>query len=274
MKRTALSLFLACLSIPVLLSTPAFGGDIELRPIDKLSLDSILSQISTIPTEGEASYLYKECKNGDALSCSALGLLYQNGDSVTKDKQLSINLLGLSCAKGYGGGCADLAYRYKTGFIVNRDRTRAAKLYKRACDLRNGLGCGEFGAALFHGKGIEKSIKEALPYLELACHNGHSESCPLAAKIYERGTEVEKDEFSAAHFYQAGCYAVIAGDCDEAKELTFRLLAGTCPTTGTYRCWDMAYWLKNHLEEACSFDQTASCQQLDNLDKKIIKILN
>lgn len=90
----------------------------------------------------KATQLYqKACNSGEALGCSNLGLLYEDGQGVNQDYQKAAQLYQKACDSGDAGGCLGLGLLYKNGQGVRQNFSTAKQYYGKACDLGIQIGC-------------------------------------------------------------------------------------------------------------------------------------
>ena len=66
----------------------------------------------------------KACDGGDAAGCGSLGLMYQNGQGVTRDEFKAVSLYRKACDNGNARGCTDLGWMTELGLVLARTRKR------------------------------------------------------------------------------------------------------------------------------------------------------
>ena len=81
------------------------------------------------------------CDKGDEERCHALGLMYLNGEGVSKDILKAIELFTKACDGGNGEACFYLARFYVSGTEVRKDLEQAKKLFRKACADGYDKGC-------------------------------------------------------------------------------------------------------------------------------------
>jgi len=119
---------------------------------------------------GEAADKRKACKNGDGLSCTNLGYMYDVGN------------------KG-----------------VPQDFNEAAKLYQKGCDLGSAVGCGNLGDMYVKGDGIEQNYNKGFALNKKGCEGNASEACIGLGYQYEKGLGVPANNQQAFTFYKKAC---------------------------------------------------------------------
>ncbi len=113
-------------------------------------------------------------KHGDAQAQYALALLYEYGsETISRDKQKSLQLLQLSAQKQIAGACLYMGLKHEHGNGVAQDFEKAICYY--LCAVRQDWPMAQFFLADFYarGKGVEKSIPTALALLDLARKHGY-----------------------------------------------------------------------------------------------------
>ena len=91
-----------------------------------------------------AQLCQKACDGGEAVGCTALGFLYQNGQGVKQNYQKAAQLYQKACDSGEAGGCAILGVSYQNGQGVKQNFSTAKQYYGKACDLGLQLGCDNY----------------------------------------------------------------------------------------------------------------------------------
>jgi hypothetical protein len=79
--------------------------------------------------------LHRACDvGGQAVACTALGLMHHQGNLVPFDVAKAVYFFNVACAYGDAEGCTNLGAAYLTGEGVPQDRAKATKLFKYGCD--------------------------------------------------------------------------------------------------------------------------------------------
>ena len=86
----------------------------------------------------------KACDSGEAVGCSNLGFLYENGQGVKQNYQKAAQLYQKACDGGNAVGCSNLGVSYNNGRGVKQDFYTAKQYYGKACDLGLQLGCDNY----------------------------------------------------------------------------------------------------------------------------------
>jgi TPR repeat protein len=142
----------------------------------------------------EASLLASQrCDNGDAASCSDLGVWYLGGErGLAKNVARATALFGQACDHGDANGCDRLGDRYRLGdSVLPKDLNRAATLYKQACAGRSASGCDHLGERYFYGEGgFPKDLARARAFYKQACDGGAPSGCEHLGTIAAAETTV------------------------------------------------------------------------------------
>lgn len=86
-------------------------------------------------------YFEKSCKSKNVQACFNLGVMYEYGEGVKKDRSKAIVFYTQACDGGEGAGCGSLGVMYEYGMGVSKDIKKAKEFYQKACDLGNEEGC-------------------------------------------------------------------------------------------------------------------------------------
>ncbi len=124
------------------------------------------------------------CADGNAVACSALGFVYEEGLGVPKDAARAATLYRQACDQGNALGCLNLGRLNEEGLGVSKDLARAALLYERACDGRSALGCSILGRLHRVGSGVAPDLARAAGFYQRACdgENAAATVCPLGER--------------------------------------------------------------------------------------------
>lgn len=80
--------------------------------------------------------------NGNTVGCILLGVMYIEGNGVSKDIARGIELVGWACHRGNATACSQSGRAYRDGDGVDKDEARARVYFERACKK------GEFNACV------------------------------------------------------------------------------------------------------------------------------
>jgi len=88
------------------------------------------------------------CRDDEAASCSALGVMYELGEGVPRDAARALVLYEKACADDNERSCVNLGAALSRGVGTTQDEHRAGLLLSKACDAGEMLGCAILGQAL------------------------------------------------------------------------------------------------------------------------------
>lgn len=151
---------------------------------------------------------------GDAEGMGRLARAYRLGQGVQKDHAEAKKLYEQAIAAGYAAGKVGLGHMYRLGTGAEKDETKACDLYYSAAEQRIAGGMYYYGRCLEDGLGNrEKSPQDAEQWYRKALEVD-KDYCYVyigLARLYTRGTGVEKNLEEAAKIYKSaeerGCTA-------------------------------------------------------------------
>ena len=168
------------------------------------------------------------CQHGSGMACLTLGVLWNEGRVVPRDRAESAknfahacdlkmqyacpSLMALvkengpgiprpSCELGDGESCFILASLYYAGGGVPKNPTTAVTLFRQSCTDGWSRGCGGLAECYRAGQGIAADPALASTYFEKACRGGVEASCFSVATMYR----IMKDEARARQRFQQAC---------------------------------------------------------------------
>jgi TPR repeat protein len=135
-----------------------------------------------------------ECRSGDPLACSQLGIWAQYGlAGVTRDEERAAELQQRACDLGAGVGCFNLAAQRLHGIGVPKDialstalQVEAARLHERSCDAGANVWCVNLGMMLLLGQGVTPDQHRAVALLRKSCTAGEPHGCVGLASAIKR----------------------------------------------------------------------------------------
>ena len=101
-----------------------------------------LVNVSVLHADSKAVEKFnKECISGNTKSCFELGLIYANGQGVSKDSKKAVEFYSKACDANYSDGCVNLAMMHAIGEGVAVDYDQALHISEKGCDLGNENAC-------------------------------------------------------------------------------------------------------------------------------------
>jgi uncharacterized protein len=149
------------------------------------------------------------CQNGDAASCSTLGVAYETGHGVPADARKAAALFQRACTGGNLPACVHLGEVFERGTLGRVDKDGAEIIYRAACDGHLGEGCHRL-ARLRYQAG---AVGDAAKLLARGCKEGHARSCESLGVMYRTGQGVPRDEKRALGLFARACRGGAEGAC-------------------------------------------------------------
>ncbi|HGN1707852.1 TPA: tetratricopeptide repeat protein [Providencia rettgeri] len=122
----------------------------------------------------------KEAKDGKPFPQFMLGVLYLNGNGVSKDANLGVEYLKKSAEQGWKGSLELLCYLYVFGDAdnnVEKDFVEAKKWCEIAASKDIANAYYNLGVMHNNGLGVEKNKSKAKAWFGQACNNGVNAGC-------------------------------------------------------------------------------------------------
>ncbi|MCC6521752.1 MAG: sel1 repeat family protein [Polyangiaceae bacterium] len=136
---------------------------------------------------GEEWTCAEACTRGDAGSCVALGIMYEEGQNLPRDYVRAFATYAPSCDGGYLPACSHLAWLLWRGLGALPDVARASALARQSCDHGESHGCTVLGEILL-ADGLQA---RAVTSFELACDLGDGPGCTALGRVLvERAIEL------------------------------------------------------------------------------------
>lgn len=161
------------------------------------------------------------CNGGNALACTNLGFMYEQGQAVPADPEAAVGLYRRGCAGSIctgtnNLGCVNLGRAYRDGKGIAVDAYKALGLFRGVCERKVApvddqdagniaRACSLAGTELLFGEGVVRDVPAALAFLEKGCAAKDTFACYNLGTLYEGGDHVSKDKSRAAAYYQLAC---------------------------------------------------------------------
>ena len=141
-------------------------------------------------------------EDNNALAQYALGLLYDRGLGVEKNRQQAIKWYQKSAEQGESNGQYSLGLGYKLGEGIEQNYKLATLWYHKAAMQNNAYGQTSMGSMYMLGRGVEKDYKQAIEWYRKAAEQGGLLGQVAMGNVYESGKGVEKDYKQAVKWYR------------------------------------------------------------------------
>ncbi len=224
------------------------------------------NQIQTSSERLRLAYLEAGCRYLEPASCSAVGVMYRDGNGVSRNIQRAYDAFHRACDHGDTSSCRALGTLYETQAsagrsISKRNSGHTVVAYRGACRNGDTIACLRFAQALKIGDGVARDRAAAASIFENCCAHGESRGCIAAAKMYRQGWGVAFNPMKAAKLLHKGCSV---GDATACRELATQYSNGR----GVKRDSRKADAL---LARACTMGSTMACDQQRRNQKRSIK---
>lgn len=153
----------------------------------------------------------KSCKEGNALSCTALGRLYTYGHGVKKDNLKAKEYFKQACIGGINDSCKDIGMEYDKTVL-----SAEIQMYTKSCSAGDSVGCYKLGRAYYRGDGIAKDIIKGMELLNRSCDANYGKACSYIGINYQFARPNELDKMEA--YYLKACNA---GDAEQCGNLGY-----------------------------------------------------
>lgn len=165
--------------------------------------------------KSEAAYFFsKACDFYSGAGCSNLSILLE-GDL---DNVKIFELTKKSCDFSFLRGCLRLAKLYSEGIGVERDDFKAFEIVTNVCDLAkssvSGHGCFERSIFFLRGIGVKQDDSNAFASAKRACELESKFGCSGLGMLYEFGRGVRKNNEKALESYGKACDLKSAKGCE------------------------------------------------------------
>ena len=155
------------------------------------------------------SYYQKAADAGHEEAMLRLGLIYDDGEIVTKDDVQAAKWFEKSAEAGNSTGMNNIAYAYRYGSGVQQDYKKAIYWYNKAVDAGNDVSMCNLARMYRDGEGTTQNYKAARKLYRLAVDLGNTDAMVELAGMYREGTGVPKNVSMAVDLYRK---AAEAGD--------------------------------------------------------------
>lgn len=134
----------------------------------------------------------------DAKACYNLGLMYQDGDGVTKNMDEAVKWYTKSADLGYKEAQYTLASMVFQRQIQSMSYPQAVTYYEQAAKQGHVKSQLNLGMLYLRGDVIAQDMPAAVHWLNQAASNNNSEAQGYLADLYQQGAGVEQDTVKAA----------------------------------------------------------------------------
>lgn len=141
-------------------------------------------------------------RKGDASAQYNLGVMYANGQGVTKDDAEAVKWYRKAADLGFAIAQVNLGVAYANGKGVAKDDAEALKWYRKAAELGNANAQSILGFRYDIGRGVAKNEAEAVKWYRKAADQGDADAQSNLGVMFENGRGVAKDQAEAVKWYR------------------------------------------------------------------------
>ncbi|MCT4611533.1 MAG: bifunctional trypsin-like peptidase domain-containing/SEL1-like repeat protein [Pelagimonas sp.] len=168
---------------------------------ERIFIEGIIDEFA----EDAVFYSSLACRSENLRGCVVLGLLYNAGKGVVRDRARGAELNAFACERGEPNACNNLGLAYFAGEGVKPDPVKATKLYEKACRGQLWNSCVTLGGRFELGNGVAQDYSKAAELYGVACDGGDAWGCGNLGALYSNGFGVSQDSFLAAELYRKSC---------------------------------------------------------------------
>ena len=111
-------------------------------------------------------------ERGDARAAYKLGLLYNDGDEITRNFLKAATYFTLAAAQDYAPAQYSLGIKYEKGQGVPQSHSVAVAWYRRSAEQNHAGAQYRLGRMFAQGRGVERDYMEAIKWFDLAAAQG------------------------------------------------------------------------------------------------------
>lgn len=149
--------------------------------------------------------------DGDASAQVALGVMYDNGQGVTRDYIQAVKWYRLAAEQGNVDGEAALGTMYDNGHGVAQDDAEAVKWYRLAAKQGDAVAQYNLGVMYKNGRGAPPDNKRAYLWFNIAAAKGQTEA---VEKRDEAAAKMTPDEIAQGDAMARKCEQAAFKGCD------------------------------------------------------------
>jgi TPR repeat protein len=118
----------------------------------------------------------KAAEQGNANAQYNLGMMYDNGSGVEKNKVEAVKWYRKAAEQGYANAQYNLGVMYECGSGVEENEIEALKWYRKAAEQGNVYHQYNLGVMYTNGSGVEKNEIEAVKWYRKAAEQGYADA--------------------------------------------------------------------------------------------------
>ncbi len=152
--------------------------------------------------EEAITFFKSAAEQGDASAQYSLGVMYVNGQGVTKDYEQAVAWYRKAAEQGHSSAQSNLGVMYDNGQGVTKDDKQALAWYRKAAEQGDASAQFNLGVMYKNGQGVTKDDKQAVAWYRKAAEQGHASAQYNLGIMYKNGQGVTKDYEQAVAWYR------------------------------------------------------------------------
>lgn len=173
--------------------------------------------------KGDYAIAIREIKplaeQGDASAQHILGIMYANGEGVSKDYEEAVKWYRKAAAQGDTNAQVNLAAMYFNGYGVPKNQQEALQWYRKAAEQGNAEAQAIVGHAYFNGIGVQQDPKEASKWYKKADEQRETFDQYNLRGIHGYGEPMDYQEVFKWHTFKLQSKAAKQGNADAEYDL-------------------------------------------------------
>ena len=147
--------------------------------------------------------LYRHAaQRGDLDARMRLGLMFHEGDGVSRDAEQAAHWFRLAASEKLPAGEAAMGYLHEQGVGVEQDFTRALTWYRKAVNKKHAWAQYRLGMMYRDGRGVPRDSEKAVTLLRAAADQGDVGGLFHLGEMYENGWGIPQDPVKASRWYR------------------------------------------------------------------------
>jgi len=148
------------------------------------------------------TWYLKSARQGQTAVQYQVGSKYFHGEDVEQNYRKAAEWWQRAASDGQMDAQFNLGLMYFRGLSLEQDDRRAAELFRAAAEQGHGQAQYSLGVMYAFGQGVEQNYREALNWFQKAAEQGVAQAQYNLGVFYENGHGVERDIDEAAGWYE------------------------------------------------------------------------
>jgi hypothetical protein len=144
------------------------------------------------------------CQHASGLACLTLGVVWNEGRVVPRDRAES--------AKNFARAC-DLKMQYSCPSLMALIKENGPDILRPSCELGDGESCFILASLYYAGGGVPKNPSAAVTLFRQSCADGWWRGCGGLAECYRSGQGIAADPAQASAWFEKACRGGVEASC-------------------------------------------------------------